>query len=193
VTIASAEFPSPATAPPSSLRRVIEHIKQEASIETIAAHYGEFKPAGTGRLVGRCISPDHPDRTPSMTLYSRTDTFKCFDCGGQGDVISLVRLAEGCELWEAMMTISQRHGVELPERSQSWFARQHRQGPVRNRIEQCRIDLLQRRIFHWWFLPMVELMDGPEREAEAAILWDEAEQIAQLLYAASRKGPRHEP
>ena len=67
--------------PPYGLRKAIEAIKDAVPIETVAAEYGEFNLLGDGRLLGRCVAPDHEDRTPSMTIFSNDKRFKCFGCG----------------------------------------------------------------------------------------------------------------
>ncbi len=38
----------------------------------------------------RCISPDHQDKNPSLSLNSQYNRFKCFGCGYSGDVLDLV-------------------------------------------------------------------------------------------------------
>ncbi len=168
---------------PRAFLRQIEAVKKGARIEEVAADYGEFKLAGSGRLVGRCLSPGHEDRTPSLTLYTEEQRFRCYGCNESGDVLDLVRLAEGCELWEAMMVLSTRYGISLPERPRSWFDRQERQAPVRDAIEETKLRLVQRRLFRI-FLPLIEAIEDPEeRREEIEILWGDTRRIAALVVA----------
>ena len=172
---------------PASFRRQLDAVKEAARIEEVAAIYGEFKLAGSGRLLGRCVSPDHTDRTPSMYVFPDEQRFKCFGigCGAHGDVLDLVRLAEGVELWEAMMILSQRYGGELPEKPRAWFRRQKRQAPVRDAIEEALVEHFARRLFRRVFLLTVEqIEDEDERREEADLLWDACVEIAVLWRAA---------
>ncbi len=165
------------------LLRQIEAVKEGARIEEVAGYYGQFKLAGDGRLVGRCLSPEHEDRTPSMYVYTDDPHFHCFGCGESGDVVDLVRLVEGCEFWEAMMILSSRYGISLPERPRSWFDRQERQAPVRDAIEETKLRLVQRRLFRI-FLPLIEAIEDPEeRREEIEILWGDTRRIAALVVA----------
>ncbi len=165
------------------LLRQIEAVKEGARIEEVAGYYGQFKLAGSGRLVGRCLSPEHEDRTPSMYVYTDDPHFHCFGCGESGDVVDLVRLAEGCEFWEAMMVLSTRYGISLPKRPPSWFARQERQAPVRDAIEEARIRQVRRRLFRI-FLPSLEAIEDPEeRQEEIEEVWRDVGRIAPLVVA----------
>jgi DNA primase len=164
-------------------QRQLEAVKTSVRIEQVAQEYGEHRLLGNGRLLGRCVSPSHEDKTPSMTVYTETQTFKCYGigCGAQGDVLDLVQLAEGCELWEAMMLLSQRYDIELPGRPRSWFTKQERQQPIRDAIDRERFDHLRRRLFRWFFEPaLLRIEDPEERKAEAVILWEATEPLAEM-------------
>ncbi len=176
------KMPEPERKP---LRKQIEAVKAAVRIERVAAEYGEFKLLGGGRLLGRCLAPDHEDRTPSMTVYTEDQHFHCYGCGEHGDVLDLVRLAEpGVELWEAMLILSARYGIELPERPRAWFARQERQRPVRDAIAQARFDLLRRRLYWALFAPSVAAIeDERERQEEADLLYDATDYLARLVLA----------
>lgn len=159
---------------PAFLRQ-IDKVKERTRIEHVAAHYGEFKLAGSERLLGRCISPAHEDRTPSMSLYTDKQRFRCFGigCEAHGDVLDLVMLAEpGMELWVAMLSLSQRYGISLPERPRAWFRRQERQAPVRDAIETARVEVMMRRLWRWIFEPILaEIEDAEERTRIGDELW----------------------
>jgi DNA primase len=159
-------------------------VKEAVRIEQVANEYGEFRLAGSGRLLGRCVSPDHEDKTPSLTIDTEQQRFRCYGigCGARGDVFDLVMLAEGCELLEAMMILSTGHDVERPGRSESWYRRQERQKPVRDAIHAARFDHLRRRLFRRFFKDSVlAIEDEEEREAEYRILWEATEPLAEML------------
>jgi hypothetical protein len=169
---------------PRAFSRQIEAVKEGARIEQVANDYGEFRPAGAGRLLGRCLSPTHEDRTPSMTLYLGDQHFHCYGCGERGDVLDLVGLAEGGELWESMMILSGRYGVSLPERPRSWYAKQERQKPIRDAVERARFDHLRRRLYRTLFAPSIRAIeDRDERLEEAEILYDATDHLARLILA----------
>ena len=149
---------------PASFRRQLAAVKEAVRIEAVAQDYGELKLAGSDRLLGRCVSPHHEDLTPSLTIFTEHQRFKCFGlgCGAHGDVLDLVQLAEGCELWEAMMILSTRYGIQLPERPPAWFRKQERQAPVRAAIEQTRKGVYRRRLFKYCILPALQHIKGDE-------------------------------
>jgi hypothetical protein len=182
---------APASPGPRAFSRQIEAVKDGARIEVVAADYGEFKLAGPGRLLGRCVSPRHEDRTPSMTIYPAEQRFKCFGigCGARGDVIDLVKLAEDCETWEAMVRLATRYGIDAPGlaygkrgRPESWHARNARQKPIRNGIDRARREHLSRRLFRLYFKDAVmAIEDLEEREAEYRILLEASERLARMM------------
>lgn len=164
------------------MRLNIRAVKEAARIEDVIRDYGDARMVGAGRLVVRCVAPGHEDRTPSMSVYTQEQRFKCYGCGTHGDVLDLVVLAEGCELWEAMMALSERHGIELPGRPESWFRKQERQRPVREELNALRVEILTRRLYRI-LEPMVlsveeddELREDIARDVWAA-LWRRAEHM----------------
>ncbi len=60
---------------------------------------GKLRRSGKTK-VGLCML--HQEKTPSFTIYTSTNTFKCFGCGMQGDVIKLIMLQTGCAFKEAI-------------------------------------------------------------------------------------------
>lgn len=171
---------------PASFRRRIEAVKDGVRIEDAATHYGEFRLAGAGRLCGRCVSPDHEDKTPSMHVYTDDQRFKCYGCGEYGDVLDLVMLAEGCELWVAMVELANRHGVELPERPPSWYARQKRQATVRDRIDAEKVEHVRMLVFRLIWMPWLRRLPGWAREEATESAWAESRHIALRLYEQRR-------
>lgn len=173
---------------PASFRRQVDAVKAAVRIEDVAAGYGEFRLMGAGRLLGRCVSPDHEDKTPSTTIYTDDQRFKCYGCGEHGDVVDLVRLAEGGEVWEAMVSLGTRYGVELPGRSAAWFHRQKRQAPMRSKIEDVRTQVMMRRLFRWVFEPMLsQIEDEDERATMGAYLWADVLPLA-VRMSEDRRG-----
>ena len=77
----------------------IERVKQRSRIEEVIARHGVRLHRTGDRFTGRC--PFHEDRTPSLAVYPRTQSFYCFGCGASGDVIDFVRRTEGVCFREA--------------------------------------------------------------------------------------------
>ncbi len=161
-------------------------VKDAVRIEDVARDYGEFRAVGDGRLLGRCVDPRHEDRTPSMTVYVEQQRFKCYGCGEHGDVLDLVKLAEGCETWEAMLTLSLRHGVELPGRPDGWHRRQERQKSLRDAIERRRIEHVRLLVFRLIWVPWLKRIPECVRDEAEAGAWEDSLWMADRLYANRR-------
>lgn len=79
----------------------IAAIKSRLTIDQVLQHYG-LKPDKHDRL--HC--PFHPDKTPSLQVYPKTNTYCCFSShcmAGTGDVIQFIQLMEKCSKHEALV------------------------------------------------------------------------------------------
>jgi DNA primase/DNA-binding MarR family transcriptional regulator len=79
----------------------IPEIKRQLPIGRVLEHYG-LKPDRHDRL----LCPFHPDKTPSLQIYPRTNTFCCFSSNctaGTGDVIQFIERMEKCSKHEALV------------------------------------------------------------------------------------------
>ena len=89
----------------------LNQIKQRLSITEVLQHYG-LKPDSNHRL--HC--PFHPDKTPSLQIYPKTNTYCCFSSNctaGTGDQVQFIELMEKCTKHEALVkatSLVQRHG-----------------------------------------------------------------------------------
>jgi DNA primase len=63
----------------------IPDIKAKLSISTILNHYN-LTPGKHNKL----CCPFHEEKTPSFTIYPKTNTFHCFGCGKNGDTIEFI-------------------------------------------------------------------------------------------------------
>ncbi|HEV2355509.1 MAG TPA: CHC2 zinc finger domain-containing protein [Puia sp.] len=78
----------------------IPEIKRQLPIGQVLEHYG-LRPDGHERL----LCPFHPDKTPSLQIYPKTNTFCCFSSNctaGTGDTIQFIQLMEKCSKHEAL-------------------------------------------------------------------------------------------
>jgi DNA primase len=79
----------------------IPEIKRQLPIGRVLEHYG-LKLDKHDRL----LCPFHPDKTPSLQIYPKTDTYCCFSSNctaGTGDVIQFIERMEKCTKHEALM------------------------------------------------------------------------------------------
>ena len=79
----------------------IPEIKKLLPIGTVLSHYN-LKPDKNDRL--HC--PFHPDKTPSLQIYPKTNTYCCFSSNctaGTGDTIQFIQLMEKCNKHEALV------------------------------------------------------------------------------------------
>src|SRR3989304_6877596 len=87
----------------------IHEIKSRLSIYTVLKHYG-LQPDRNGMV--KC--PFHADDTASMKIYPQTNTFNCFGCGKNGDVIEFIQLKENCSKHEAILKAAELAGEVKP-------------------------------------------------------------------------------
>jgi hypothetical protein len=157
--------------------RSIDTVKAGVRIEDVAGEYIKMKLAGPNRLLGRCPHPDHEDRTPSFTVFTDTQRFKCFGigCGISGDAVDLEKLCgRHDELWMAMVALSVRYGVALPQRSEKWHRWHREKLAVENLTEDIRSQVRSRRIFKYMILnaPEIQNIEDPdERREEIRLCW----------------------
>ncbi len=79
----------------------IRAIKEQLAIETVLQHYGL-----TTDKQHRLLCPFHNDKTPSLQIYPKTNTYCCFSSNctaGTGDVIQFIQLKENCNKQEAII------------------------------------------------------------------------------------------
>jgi len=174
-----------------SVRKGIEAIKATVSIEQVAAEYvEELKRTGPNRLVGRCVSRDHLDKTPSLVIYKDTASFTCFGCGIWGDVIDLeVYGGYHAELWTAIIALSVRHGVDLPERPECWHRHQREKHEDRERIVRVLQEGYQRRLYRVFASVILDGIGDPsEHYEESRKIWDGLGRVARHMSRRRMEG-----
>lgn len=138
-------------------------------------------------FVARCPLSGHDDGTPSFYVYPETASFWCFGCLRGGDVVNLAADAWAYgkdEMAMAAANLLHEFGHEIPPKPPSWFARQERQKPIRNALEQARINSVHRRLYRIFVRNTISLIeDEDERRDEAVKVWDDLERIARMLVA----------
>jgi hypothetical protein len=148
--------------------------------------------AGPGKMrrVGNtwttnCLLPKHEDRSPSFVVYPETNSWYCFSCLRGGDVVELARLAWGYDEREAHTAAAMllmEFGHEVPPRPPAWFRKQERQAAIRNVVEEARVEVMTRRLWHWIYEPILaDLEDADERERVGDELWAKVLPLARRL------------
>ena len=78
----------PARAASSGTESLYQRLKRENRVEDLAARLTELRVRGKYQ-VGLC--PFHAERTPSFTVNTERQTWKCWGCQRHGDAIDLLR------------------------------------------------------------------------------------------------------
>jgi DNA primase catalytic core len=95
------------------MREIIEKIKDNTSIESIIGETVALKRSGSN-LKGCC--PLHHERTPSFYVRTSAQTFHCYGCGKNGDVIQFLIERDGIPFNEALLFLAKKANIELPTR-----------------------------------------------------------------------------
>lgn len=90
----------------------LQELKMKTDIEDVISTYVTLKRRGA-TLVGLC--PFHNEKTPSFTVYPATQSFYCFGCGAGGDAITFVKKIENLDYLDAVRTLAQRAGLQMPQ------------------------------------------------------------------------------
>lgn len=90
----------------------LQELKMKTDIEDVISTYVTLKRRGA-TLVGLC--PFHNEKTPSFTVYPDTQSFYCFGCGAGGDAITFLKKIENLDYLDAVKTLAQRAGLQMPQ------------------------------------------------------------------------------
>ena len=90
----------------------LQELKMKTDIEDVISTYVTLKRRGA-TLVGLC--PFHNEKTPSFTVYPATQSFYCFGCGAGGDAITFLKKIENLDCLDAVKTLAQRAGLQMPQ------------------------------------------------------------------------------
>jgi DNA primase len=133
---------------------------------------------------GRCVLPDHADRSPSFTVNPEKNVWFCHGCLRGGDVVELARLAWGYDQRDAHVAAAMllmEFGYEVPQRPPSSFRKQERQAPVRDAIEEVKVRSAQRRLMRIFESFVSKIEDPDVRREEAQRIWCDCEELARLV------------
>lgn len=89
---------------------IIEEIKSRVNITDVAAEYVKLHKQ-SGGYVACC--PFHNEKTPSFTIYPKSNSFYCFGCNVGGDVIRFLEKIENISFAEAVKMLADRARIPI--------------------------------------------------------------------------------
>lgn len=107
----------------------IAEIKAQLPIQTVLNHYN-LTPDRNNRL----CCPWHHDKTPSLQIYPKTNTYTCFSSNcdaGSGDQIEMIQRMEKCTKHEAIQKAKVLLGQNIPSDGRTGVKKQE-QKPTNN-------------------------------------------------------------
>ena len=94
----------------------LEQVKSSVDIVKVVGEYVRLKKAGgSPRYTGLC--PFHNEKTPSFSVHSTHQFYKCFGCDAKGDAINFVKEIERVSFFDALKMLAERNGIPVPKRS----------------------------------------------------------------------------
>ena len=94
---------------------VSDEIKARVDAVDFISRYVPLQRAG--RSFKACC-PFHQERTPSFVVFPETGTWRCFGaCSTGGDIFSFLMQKENMDFREALQTLAQETGIQLPEQT----------------------------------------------------------------------------
>jgi DNA primase len=94
----------------------VDQLKSQVNIVNVIGQYVQLKKASRDRYVGLC--PFHKEKSGSFSVSESKQFYHCFGCHVSGDVLKFVQEIEGVSFYEALKSLSERHGIPMPKRSQ---------------------------------------------------------------------------
>jgi len=98
--------------------QILEEIQSKSDIAEVIGSYIPLKRAGRN-FKANC--PFHKEKTPSFMVSPSKQIFHCFGCGAGGNIFHFLMKFEGIEFPDAVRTLAERVGVELPRFTRSEF------------------------------------------------------------------------
>lgn len=90
----------------------IEEVKRRNNLADVISGYVSLRRAGSNHVA---CCPFHNEKTPSFTVFERSESFYCFGCGAGGDVITFIMKAENLDYPSAVEFLAKRAGLTVPQ------------------------------------------------------------------------------
>ncbi|MGN0349447.1 MAG: DNA primase [Roseburia sp.] len=108
---------------------IIEEVRSRNDVVDVISQYVRLQKKGSN-YVGLC--PFHNEKTGSFSVSPNKQMYYCFGCGAGGNVFTFLMEYENFTFQEAMETLAERSGVELPK--QEYSTEQRREADERTRL-----------------------------------------------------------
>jgi DNA primase len=100
---------------------LIEEVRSRNDVVDVISGYVRLQKKGS-TYFGLC--PFHNEKTPSFSVSPGKQMYYCFGCGAGGNVITFVMQYENFTFQEALQSLADRVGIELPKQEMSAAQRQ---------------------------------------------------------------------
>lgn len=90
---------------------VIDRVRRHFDIVDVVGQSVQLKKSGRN-FFGLC--PFHSEKTPSFSVSPEKQIYYCFGCGAGGDVIKFLMETEQFTFVEAVRSLAEQAGIELP-------------------------------------------------------------------------------
>lgn len=104
-----------------SYRVFIETVRTKSDIVALVSDYVSLKKRGN-KYWGCC--PFHQEKTASFSVTPDKGLFYCFGCNTGGDAISFIQKVENSSFKDAVTTIANKFGIDVPEQHKSSYQMQ---------------------------------------------------------------------
>ena len=108
---------------------IIEEVRMKNDIVDVISGYVKLQKKGSSYF-GLC--PFHNEKSPSFSVSRDKQMYYCFGCGAGGNVFTFLMQYENFTFSEAMQTLADRVGIELPQ--QEMTSAQKREADKRARL-----------------------------------------------------------
>ena len=117
----------------------LQDLLQRVDIVDVVGRYVPLKKSGAN-FMGLC--PFHGEKSPSFSVSPVKQFFHCFGCGKGGDAIAFLREHTGMEFMEAVQSLAQEVGMQVPQEDISPQQRAQRQAMKQQ--QDSLVDTLER-------------------------------------------------
>ena len=88
----------------------VNDIRAKADIVSIVGSYIPLTQRGKNYV---CVCPFHDDHSPSMSVSSEKQIYKCFSCGATGNVFTFVSEYENVSFIEAVAIVANKFFMDV--------------------------------------------------------------------------------
>lgn len=99
----------------------IQSLLARVDVVDVVGRYVQLRKGGAN-LMGLC--PFHKEKSPSFTVSPTKQFYHCFGCGAHGSAITFLMEHTGASFPQAVETLAQSVGLQIPQEQQSPAARQ---------------------------------------------------------------------